>query len=82
MHNHCTQLKFHNPDEIAPGITEWIEANPVLDTVTEVIQITVMEPVAGGLQISPNQPNMRYVFSFFVFWTSKEPKQEAVVKSL
>lgn len=67
---HCTQLKFEHPDSIAPGITEWIEANPVLDRINTVHQITTTEPVSGIT--SPNgQPTAKYVFNFWVFWTSK-----------
>lgn len=72
MPSHCTQLKFDHPDTIAPGITEWIEANPVLSVITEVVQITTAEPVGGGIQVSANQPSVKYVFNFIVFWISKE----------
>lgn len=72
MASHCTQLKFEHPDAIAPGVADWIEANPVLSAITEVIQITTAEPVAGGLQVSANQPSVKYVFNFIIFWISKE----------
>lgn len=67
---HCTQLKFEHPDKIAPGITEWIEANSMLDKISTVIPMTTAE--AAGALTSPNgQPQAKYVFNFFVFWTSK-----------
>lgn len=67
---HCTQLKFEHPDKIAPGITEWIEGNTILDRVSTVIPMTTAEPTSG--LSSPNgQPQAKYIFNFFIFWTSK-----------
>lgn len=67
---HCTQLKFEHPDAIAPGVTEWIEANPLLDHINTVHQLTTAEPVSGIA--GPNgQPTTKYVFNFWIFWTSK-----------
>lgn len=67
---HCTQLKFEHPDKIAPGVTEWIEGNPIIDRINAVSQMTVAEPVSGLSQ--PNgQPQAKYVFNFYIFWTSK-----------
>lgn len=74
MPNHCSQFKFDHPDAIAQGFTDWIEANPVLDKIIEVVQITTMEPVTG-LQVSASQPSAKYVFNFFIWWTSKQINQ-------
>ena len=77
MGNHCANLKFDHPDKIAPGITEWIENNPILDQVVSVNQFTTMEPIAGGLQVATGQPNAKYVFNFIVVWTSKETADQS-----
>lgn len=76
--NHCTQLKIDHPDQIAPSITEWIEANPILDKITTVHQITTTEAVGGGITAPNGQPQAKYVFNFYIFWTSKPPANAAV----
>ncbi len=70
MPEHCTTLNIEHPDAVAQGITEWIEANNILDRINTVVPFTVTEPVSN--LSSPNgQPQVRYVFKFIIFWTSK-----------